>query len=157
MTGFDYNHNPTTFGNPFSGTVSLIDATTSTTPYSQAYAVGSPAVVPFTGLNIALAAGNVYQLVASSTIVSNGNDEVYQYGVLNSPPFAYPVSDTNISVTQGAFNNNPGFQESAARGAFTNITTTSAAVPEPSTLRLSLIGIVGVLIYTRRARRTATT
>ena len=110
----------------------LLTQPLSTTPYSQAYAVGSPEVVPFTGLNIALAAGDVYQLVASSTIVSNGNDEVYQYGVLNSPPFAYPVSDTDISVTQGVFNNNPGFQESAAWGALTNITTTSAAVPNPS-------------------------
>ena len=37
LTSFDYNHNPTTFGNPFSGTVSVIDTTSSMTVYSANY------------------------------------------------------------------------------------------------------------------------
>jgi PEP-CTERM motif len=40
---------------------------------------------------------------------------------------------------------------------FDPILSGTASVPEPSTIGLSLIGMVGVLIYTRRKRRTATT
>ena len=152
LTSFDYSHNPTTQGNPFSGTISLNDITTSATVYSTTYAVGSPAVDLFSGLNVMLHSGDQYQLVATSTIVSNGNDEVYQYDSLNSPPFTFPVADSDISVTNGVFNNNPGFQTSNGWAAFTNITTT-AAVPEPASLILLGIGIAGTACYALRRRK----
>ncbi|MFI5456701.1 MAG: PEP-CTERM sorting domain-containing protein [Isosphaerales bacterium] len=153
LTSFVYNHNPTTFGNPFSGTISLNDLTAVTTPYTSPYAAFSPNPLPFSGLSVGLVAGHDYQLVATSNILFGANDEVYQYGVLNTPPFSYPVSDTDITVTQGVFNNNPGFQESFAWGAFTNITT-SSAVPEPGSLTLLGIGALGLVGYVWR-RKTA--
>jgi len=152
LTSFDFNHNPTTFGNPFSGTVSLNDVTASSTPYSNSYAAFSPNPILFSGLSVGLVAGHEYQLVATSNVLFGGNDEVYQYGVLNVPAFSYPVSDADISVTQGVFNMNPGFQESAAWGAFTNITTSS--VPEPGSLILLGIGALGLVGYVSR-RKTA--
>lgn len=155
LTGFDYNHRDNNFGdNGLFGTISLNDVTTSTTVYTSPYGTNQPAVISFTGLNIALNSGDVYQLVATSNVISGGNDEVYQYGVLDSPPFAYPVSNAHISVTQGVFNNNPGFQEANAWAAFTNITTTAAAVPEPGTYAfLGSLGLTGAALLRRKRAR----
>ncbi len=151
LTGFDCNHNPTSFGNPFTGTIYVNDITTSTNLFTQDYTAGSSNPLVFAGLNVALTTGDAYQLVATSDIVSGGNDEAFQYVVGQ-----YPISNSDISVTQGVFNNNPGFQESNAWGAFNYITTTSA-VPEPGTFSLLGIGISGLIGYIRRRKRSQRT
>jgi hypothetical protein len=153
LTGFDYHHHPDTFGQPFTGTISLKDLTSNTTVYSTNYNTGTPTIIPYTGLNIPLTAGDVYQLVATSSIVSNANDEVFTYSSTfggSFPPF--PVANSDISVTQGVFNNNPGFTENNAWAAFGNITTSAAAVPEPTSLALfgMTIGAAGLFGWRRR-------
>ena len=64
----------------------------------------------------------------------------------------YPNSNADISVTKGVFDQNPGFQEANAWGAFSNITT--APVPEPSTLAGALVAAAMGVTYARRKRRT---
>ncbi len=104
LTGFDYNQTPSSTSNPFFGTISVIDITsTPTSVFSTSYAAGSPTVVPFTGLNVLLQVGHKYELVATSNIFQSGNGEVYQYDSLNTPPFTFPVPDTQISVTNRYF------------------------------------------------------
>jgi len=152
LESFDYYQKPTTGSSPFFGTISLNDITTPSTVYSTTYSVGSPTVVSITGLTLLLQSAHNYQLVATSNIVSGGSDEVYQYDSLDSPPFTFPVSDSEISVTNGVFSLNPGFQTSHGWAAFKNITT-AAAVPEPASLILLGIGIAGVAVYARTRRK----
>jgi hypothetical protein len=139
LTGFDYNHRAPTFGNPISGTISLNDVTSGTTVYSATYGVNVAQVIAFAP-NVALRAGDVYQLVASSTTVLGGNDEVYSYiAKFGGTAPNYTDADTDIAITQGAFSSG-GFQNSAAWGAFTNIATQSGtnigiqSVPEPASV-----------------------
>jgi hypothetical protein len=155
LTGFDYHHNPTTFGNPFTGTISLNDLTSLSTPYSFNYGVNSPTVLSLAP-NVGLVSGHIYQLVASSSIVSGGNDEVYEYiTTFGGTAPAYPASNSDISVTQGAFSSG-GFQNSSAWGAFSNIAT-AQAVPEPAALGLFALGLTGLAGHgwRRRDRRPA--
>jgi hypothetical protein len=153
LTGFDYHHHPDTFGQPFTGTVSVYDETTSTTIYSSAYGTGTPTVISFSGLNITLQSGHLYGLVASSSIVSGGNDEVSQVLSPYSTDPAYPVSNADISVTQGIFSTGGGFQQSNYWAAFTNITTSSGAVPEPASLSMLGVGVAGLAFYVRASKK----
>ncbi len=155
LTGFDYNHRNNNFGNNgLFGTISLNDISTSTTVYTSPYGTDLPAVVAFAGLNVSLKSGDIYQLVATSNVEFGANDELYQYLVFNTPTITYPDSDADISVTQGVFNNNPGFLENFAWGAFNNITTTAAAVPEPGTYALlGCLGLTGTAFLRRKRAR----
>lgn len=152
LTSFDYNHrDPVPFGNPITGTVSLNDLTTSTTVYTQNYGPDAPKVITYTP-NVALHGGDVYQLVASSTVVSGANDELFEYSTtfgFTAP--AYPAANSDIVVTQGAFSSG-GFENAAAWGAFTNISTLQS-VPEPSSVTLLGLGVVGIAGAAWRKRR----
>jgi hypothetical protein len=147
LTSFDYNHLVVTGPpptNPFSGTVTLVDKTTSTTVFTQNYSPGSPFTIHMTP-NVALHAGDVYDLFATTTgLVQGAQDEVFQYVSLNSPPITFPVSDADISVTSGYVNGlTTGFAATNQWGAFKNLTTTAAplaAVPEPTSLALLGLG-----------------
>jgi hypothetical protein len=92
------------------------------------------------GLSWSLTAGQSYFLVDVS-LPSNA-----KFGAAT-----FPVSDTDISVTSGIFSSVAltGFW-----GGFNNITTTTAAVPEPSSF--ALLGVASVVTgvgYFRRRRR----
>ncbi len=166
LTSFDYTHRTANFGNPFSGTITLKDATTNTTVYSTTYSplapTGNPAlsVLHLTGLNVSLKAGDVYDLFATSSIVFSANDEVSQFLVLNSPPLTYPTSDADISVTSGYFSGaTTGFPANSAWAAFTNLTTSpppvAPATPEPSSLALLGLGGFGLVAYRRWRKRAS--
>ncbi len=86
-----------------------------------------------------------------ATTVADENSEEYEYLSSNSPSLSYPVSDSEISVTRGVFNNT-GSLDSSAWGAFTNITTT-AAVPEPGSIVLLGMGVGSLVVYARTRRR----
>jgi PEP-CTERM motif len=151
LTSFDYNHRGTSNGSSlFYGIIFLIYITTNTTVYTSNYGTGLASVVPFTGLGIARHSGDVYQLVATSNVQFGTNDELFQYLFANNIVLAYPTSDSDISVTQGALSTG-GFENTHAWGAFNNITTASA-VPEPGTLGLLGIGALGLIGYVRRHR-----
>jgi hypothetical protein len=156
LTGFDYNHrNPVPFGNPLTGTISVNDLTTSSTVYTYNYGTNAAQDLAFSGLIVSLTAGHDYQLVATSTVLYGGNDEVYEYITPFGTAPAYPTADSDIRVTQGVFNNSPGFQENYAWGAFTNITTMSA-VPEPATsFGAGMAALMGGALAWRNRRRTA--
>jgi hypothetical protein len=149
LTGFDYNHrNPAPFGNPISGTISLNDLTSNSNVYSYNYSADAPQVIGLAP-NVSLVAGHVYQLVATSTVVSGGNDELFEYIHPFGTAPAYAFSDSDISVTQGAFSSG-SFEDAYAWGAFTNIATNDGQIiqvaqsaPEPSSLFL-VAGIVGL-------------
>ncbi len=153
LTGVDYNHRSNMFGDPFTGTISLIDTTTSVTTVLDNYPMNAPQVIVLTP-NVALKAGDVYQLVASSSTVSNANDEIYtaisSYG--GTAP-NYPVSDAEISITGGAFSSG-GSSNTQQWGAFNNIST--QAVPEPASLTLFGLGVAGVAGYAWRRRNLRT-
>lgn len=154
LVGFDYTHRANTFGNPLTGTISLNDITTSTTVYSTSYGANAAQVLAFTP-NVALHSGDVYQLVASSTTSMGANDEVFSYTMSNMGVAPnYPDSDSDISVTQGAFSTG-GSMNTEAWGAFTNITT--QAVPEPASVCLFGLGIASLAGYAwgRRKMRPA--
>jgi hypothetical protein len=150
LTGFDYHHHPDTFGQPFTGTVSVYDETTNTTVYSSAYGTGTPTVISYSGLNVALQSGHLYGLIATSSIVSGGNDEVSQVLSPYSSDPAYPVSNADISVTGGIFSTGGAFQKSNYWAAFTNITTNSGAVPEPASISMLGVGIASLAFYARK-------
>jgi hypothetical protein len=157
LTGFDYNHLPVSGPSPFSGTISVKDLTTSSTIFSTPYGTGEPTVIAFTGLNISLTAGNTYQLLATSDIQFGTRDEVIQYISLNSPAFTYPVSNTDISVTNGVFSDtNTGFGATSVWYAFQNIETSALATPEPSTFLMASLaaGAFSGIIWLRRRKPT---
>lgn len=151
LTGFDYYHLPTFGPNPFTGTITLTDITTSTAVFTSPYGPGAPTIINFSGLNIALNGGDKYQLVATAPPLFGAIDEVFQYVSLDSPAFAYPVSNADISVTSGVFSGlNTGFEATAQWASFKNIVT--ATVPEPASLASFLL-IGGVLAGQIRCRR----
>lgn len=151
LTGFDYNHRGPSNGNQFfTGTITVNDITSSTQVYTTNYGTSSPDPIAYSGLAISLVAGHTYQLIASSNIVFGTNDELFAY------TNAFPQSDAEISVTQGVFTETPGFMDANAWGAFNNITT-AGSVPEPASLALFGMGLVGVAAFARnrRTRRSA--
>jgi hypothetical protein len=156
LTGFDYNHLPVFGGlNPFTGTITLRDITSSTTVYSTPYGPNTPTVITFSGLSVPLQSGHQYQLTATSNVLSGAIDERFQYISLDTPPFSYPVSDADISVTSGVFSGlNTGFQAANAWASFRNITT-AAAVPEPTSLALLGLGTASLAGWRLRRKQAA--
>src|SRR4051812_4930436 len=126
LRSFDYHHRSNDFGNPFSGTITLKDITSNTIEFTYNYPTSTPTVLSITGVDAPLAAGHVYQLLATSSVLFGSTyDEVFEYSTAfgyTAP--VYPASNADISVTQGIFNGNTGFQEANAWGAFSNLLTT---------------------------------
>jgi hypothetical protein len=159
LDGFTFNHYPAgRVGNvlvsPFVGTVMLVDTTTHTTAFTANYAfVVGP--ITYSGLTVALHAGDVYQLTASSNFVHGTFDMVFQSIAKNVPPISYPASDGQISVTNGLFAppmDNP-FNRTHFWPAFTQIVT-QTLIPEPSSymiLAVSMFG-AGLMSWGRRRR-----
>jgi hypothetical protein len=133
LDGFDYSTQGA------AGKVDVVNVTTSTNLLSQAHVAAS--LVNFSGLGINLVANNVYELLGSAAGGDNG-----RFG-----PSAFPVSNSDISVTTGVFSDIPF----ASWGSFNNIQTTAfaAAVPEPSTFAVLGMAGLAIMIGRRRTRR----
>lgn len=160
LTGFDYNHLPAGGVNVFTGQITLKNITQATTLLTINYVPGIPTVTHYTGLNVALHQGDVYQLLATSVLDANfglARDEVFTYdGVANFT--AYPVANTHIRVTSGVYDNlTTGFAATRSWPSFNNITTqAAAAVPEPASLALwSMLSVAGVAAWRRRKNAIA--
>jgi hypothetical protein len=153
LTGFNFTHHTALFagGNLGTGTIEVLDKTTGTTVFSSPFGnsiSGSPEVISFSGLSIPLHGGDVYQLVAHGV----GTDERYAVDAAFGGSFPFPDSSSDISVTQGVFNNNPGFQTANDWGAFTELTT---LVPEPATLTLFGVATLAAGYFGLRRKKTA--
>jgi hypothetical protein len=167
LIGFDFTHAYSIFGNPNSGTISLIDVIRSHAVDQwnvPANAVGNLGTLSFTAADV-LRSGDVYQLIYTQQDGAS-SDEFFAYlGAGSYPPSfqtgaIYNYTNQNITLTNGVeitlkngvenehLTSSSGFSQWFA---FNNINT----VPEPSTFALLGLGGLGLLARTIRGRRLA--
>ncbi|MBS0266351.1 MAG: PEP-CTERM sorting domain-containing protein [Planctomycetes bacterium] len=173
LSSFTFNHRGGEGGANFNGTIELVNLTTNSTVFSTAYGNNPNPAIVFSGLGISLDSGSQYQLLASSNIVSNTNDEVYAtVGTPGSPisftdpALASSVNNGEIVVTNGVFSSFPDntFYRNTYWGAFTNLVTVArngsfdpnvSPVPEPAALFTMAVGLVGVGLASWKRKRSA--